>query len=135
MDYQELCKAINFETPKALFMQEKEIQTIGYTLCQIYVKSFLLWNFFVCEISYLEAIFEFEKNYGTSFLLFHAAIRAKNVKLANIAKRSFSPLFYVNIHPNYSVMDIHTDYVEQLISVNAPELKNYLVHIAVFLHS
>ena len=25
MDYQELCKAINFETPKALFMQEKEI--------------------------------------------------------------------------------------------------------------
>ena len=32
----------------------------------------------------------------------------------------------MNRHPNYSVMDYHTDYVEQTLSVTAPELKKYL---------
>ena len=90
----------------------------------INVKSFLMWKKFFVESPTYKAIFEIEKTYGTSFLLFHAALRANNFRLANIAKRMFSPLFHVNRHPNYSVMDIHTDYVEQTLSVNAPELKN-----------
>ena len=73
-----------------------------------------------------KAVFEIEKIFGTSFLLFHSALRANNFKLATIAKRLFSPLLHVNRHPNYSIMDIHTDYVHQAMSANAPELKTYL---------
>jgi hypothetical protein len=151
IDYQELCKSIHFETPKALIMQEKltdfrksldtyrtvreaklrELVTpyVKYSIDNkqnIDVKSFLLWKKFLVQSPTYEAVFEIEKYYGTSFILFHAALRANNFKLANIAKRIFSPLFHVNRHPNYSVMDIHTDYVEHKLTVYAPELKEYL---------
>ena len=151
IDYQELCKSIHFETPKALFMQQKvtdfrksldtyrtvreaklrEFVTpfVKYSLennLAMNVATFLLWkkNFVKSEL--YNTVFEIEKHYGTSFILFHAALRANNFKLVNIAKKIFSPLFHINRHPNYSIMDIHTDYVEQNISAKVPELTKYL---------
>ena len=151
IDYQELCKSIHFETPKALFMQEKvtdfrkskdtqrtvreaklrELVTpyVKYSMenkQSINIKSFLTWKKFFVQSPTYETVFEIEKWYGTSFILFHAALRANNFKLVNIAKKIFSPLFHINRHPNYSVMDIHTDYVEHTLAVNAPELNEYL---------
>ena len=151
IDYQELCKSIHFETPKALFMQEKvtdfrkskdtcrtartaklrELVTpyVKYSKSnnlEINVKAYLLWKKFFVSCKVYESIFQIEKVYGTSFLLFHSAIRANNFKIANIAKKLFSPLFHVNRHPNYAVMDIHTDYLEEKLRDNVPKLKTYL---------
>ena len=151
IDYQELCKAIHFETPKALFMQSKvtdfrksldtyrtvreakirEFVTpfVKYSIenkLDMSINSFLRWKSFFVKSELYKTVFEIEKYYGTGFILFHAALRANNFKLVKIAKKVFSPLFHINRHPNYSIMDIHTDYIEQNMSVNAPELKDYL---------
>ena len=151
IDYQELCKAINFETPKALFMQEKvtdfrksldtyrtvrkakirEIVTpfVKYALENkiiMNVNSLLLWKKIFVNSEIYKTVFEIEKYYGTGFILFHAALRANNFKLVKIAKKIFSPIFHINRHPNYSIMDIHTDYVEESLSVKVPELEEYL---------
>ena len=90
------------------------------------VKSFFVWkkSFVKCET--YESVFQIEKCFGTSFLLYHAALRANNSKLTQIAKKVFSPLFLVNRHPNYAIMDIHIDYIEQTLSENVPDLKKYL---------
>ena len=151
IDYQELCKAIHFETEKALFMQLKvtdfrksldtrrtvrtakvrELVTpfVKYAKelgIEVDRQNFLMWKNFHVKSDTYKTVFNIEKYFGTSFLVFHAALRANNFKVANIAKRIFSSLLHVNRHPNYSVMDIHTDYVEQTMSNEAPELKNYL---------
>ena len=151
LDYEELCKAIHFETPKALFMQQKvtdfrksldtyraaraaklrELVTpyVKYakeTNLKMDVNSFLLWKKFLVQSKTYETIFQIEKYFGTSFLLFHSSLRANNFQLATIAKKIFSPLFHINRHPNYSIMDIHTDYVEEKLSKCVPELKKYL---------
>ena len=105
-------------TPFVKYAKENEVP--------VEVKSFLQWKeeFVKCE-TYL-SVFQIEKHYGTSFLLYHAALRANNAKLANIAKKYFSPLFHVNKHPNYSIMDIHIDYLDQTMAANVPELKKDL---------
>ena len=151
IDYQELCKSIHFETPKALFMQQKvtdfrksldtyrtvreaklrELVTpfVKYAKennISIDVKTFLMWKKFFVESKSYEAVFQIEKYYGTSFLMFHAALRANNFRLASIAKKVFSPLFHINRHPNYAVMDIHTDYVQEKLADSVPELSKYL---------
>ena len=151
IDYQELVKAIHFETPKSLFMQEKvtdfrksldtyrtvraarlrELVTpyVKYSMennLTVSVESFLLWKKFFVQSKTYEAIFQIEKFYGTSFLLFHASLRANNFKYVNIAKKVFSPLFHINRHPIYSIMDIHTDYLEETLAKNAPDLEKYL---------
>ena len=76
IDYQELCKAIHFETPKALFMQQKAtdfrksletyktvreaklkelvtpfVKHAKDNKLDINVKSFLMWKKFFCRIS------------------------------------------------------------------------------------
>ena len=151
IDYQGLVKSIFFDTPKGLFMQQKvtdfrkckdtnrtvrkaklrELVTpfVKYAKeneLPVKVEQFLQWkeDFVKCE-TYL-SVFQIEKHYGTSFLLYHAAIRANNSKIADIAKKYFSPLFHVNKHPNYSIMDIHIDYLDQTMAANVPELKKYL---------
>ena len=154
IDYEHLVKSIHFETPKALFTQHKvtdyrksmdtrrtvrqakmrEFVTpyvkhaleTKQNINDINVESFLRWKTCFVKSETYKAVFEIEKIFGTSFLLFHSALRANNFKLASIAKRLFSPLLHVNRHPNYSIMDIHTDYVHQAMTANAPELKTYL---------
>ena len=151
IDYEELCKSIHFETPKALFMQEKvtdfrkskdtlkaargaklrEFVTPFVKYARVKnlkreVKNFLMWKKFFVESSTYEAVYQIEKHYGTAFLLYHAGLRANNFKLVTIAKKIFSPLFHVNRHPNYAIMDIHTDYLEAKMAKNVPELKEYL---------
>ena len=151
LDYEELVKSIHFETPKALFMQEKvtdyrksmdtcktvrtakvrELATpfVKYAKennLDINVDSFLLWKKFLVESKTYEALFQIERVYGTSLLLFHASLRANNFKLVKIAKKAFSPLFHINNHPNYSIMDIHTEYLDQKLTEKEPELDEYL---------
>ena len=151
IDYQELCKSINFETEKALFMQEKvtdfrksldtyrtyrqaklrELVTpfIKYAKenkLKVDLNSFLMWKNFFVKCKTYQLIYQIEKYFGTSFLMFHAALRANNYKIANIAKKMFSPLFHINRHPNYSIMDIQTTYVDEKEKQNVPELKKYL---------
>ena len=153
IDYQALVKSIHFETPKALFTQEKvtdfrksldtlktvrpakmrELVTPFVKYCKennklddVDVKSYLEWkeSFVECEI--YESVFQIQKHYVTSVLLYHAALRANNAKLAQIAKKFFSPLFHINKHPNYAVMDIHVDYLENTLAQKVPDLKKYL---------
>ena len=151
LDLEELCKSIYFETPKAQFCQAKvtdfrkskdtrhtvrkaklrELVTpyVKYSKenkLKVDVESYLVWKNIFVESPTYNAIFEIEKYYGTSFLLFHAALRANNFELANIAKKVFSPLFHINRHPNYSVMDIHCDYVDQKLAESSQTLRTYL---------
>ena len=146
IDFQELVKSIHFVSPKALFSQEKvtdyrkrtarkakirELVTpyVKYSKeknLEISVEAFLLWKKFLVDNENYETVFQIEKYYGTSFFLFHAGLRANNFKLVTIAKKIFSPLFHINRHPNYSVMDIHTDYLESTLAKKAPELDKYL---------
>ena len=42
------------------------------------------------------------------------------------AKRIFSPLFHINSHPNYSVIDVFTDYYNEKMKQDAPEVYQYL---------
>ena len=151
IDYQELVKSIHFETPKALFTQlkvtdyRKSLDTcktarkakvrefvtpfVRYARdknLDINVASFLLWKKFLVKSETYKALYEIERIYGTSFLLFHASVRANNFKLANIAKKTFSSLFHINRHPNYAIMDIHTEYLDAKLGQKVPELKEYL---------
>ena len=151
IDYQELVKSIHFETPKALFMQEKVtdfrksldtyktaraaklrefvtpyVKYAKENKLDINVASYLLWKkFFVKSESY-EVLFQIEKFFGTSFLLFHSAVRANNFQLVKSAKKIFSSLFHINRHPNYAIMDIHTEYLDEKLRKNVPELSDYL---------
>ena len=89
------------------------------------VKSYLSWKKSHVKCQVYESVFQIGKNFGTSFLLYHATLRANNFKLANIAKKIFSPLFHVNRHPNYAVMEIHTDYLDEELSEHVPDLRKY----------
>ena len=151
IDYQELVKAIHFETPKALFCQEKvtdfrksldtnrtvRVATVRELVTPFVkyakendsetdVASYLAWKTSNVKCQTYESIFQIEKYFGTSFLLFHASLRANNFPLANIAKKMFSSLFHINRHPNYAIMDIQTHYVEEKLNEKVPELKKYL---------
>ena len=151
IDYQELVKSIHFESPKALFMQQKvtdfrksldtyrimrsaklrEFVTpfVKYSKennLDVNVPSFLLWKRFFVKSKIYNTMFEIEKIYGTSFLLFHASLRANNYKIAKIAKKRFSSLFHINQHPNYAVMDIHTEYLDTKLEEKVPKLQEYL---------
>jgi hypothetical protein len=90
------------------------------------VKSYLEWKEYFVECEIYESVFHIEQHYVTSVLLYHAALRANNAKLAQIAKKFFSPLFHINKHPNYAVMDIHVDYLENTLAQQVPDLKKYL---------
>ena len=54
-------------------------------------------------------IYEIEKNFGTSLLLYISGMRANNNPVMKAAKKCFSPLFHVNQNPIYSQLDIHSD--------------------------
>ena len=151
IDYQVLVESIHFETPKAQFMQQKvtdfrksldtcrtvheaklrELVTPFVKFARentipIDSKAFYAWKTKYVRCETYESVFQIEKYFGTSFLLYHAALRANNAKLVNIAKKFFSPLFHVNQHPNYAVMDIHVDYLENTLAEKVPDLKKYL---------
>ena len=117
IDYQAHVKSIHFETPKALFMQQKVtdfrksldtyrcvrraklrelvtpfVKHARENFVDIDVKSYLAWNRSNVKCEMYKAVFQIEKYYGTSFLLYHAALRANNQKLAQVAKKSFQSI-------------------------------------------
>ena len=149
--YSELVKSIHFESPKALFSQQKvtdfrksldtfriartaklrELVTpfVRYAKenkLDINVPAYLMWKKFFVNSKTYKTVFEIEKIFGTSFKLFHSSLRANNYKLAKLAKKRFSSLFHINKHPNYAVMDIHTEYLDTKLGEKVPELQEYL---------
>ena len=105
-------------TPFVKFARENDID--------ISVNSYLSWKNTFVKCATYETVFQIEKHYGTGFLLYHASLRANNSKIANIAKKYFSPLFHVNKHPNYAHMEINVEYIEHLLAEKVPELKEFM---------
>ena len=117
----ELCKAINFESPKAQIVQEKvkdfhkSLDTFRISqeakICELvypYVKyamehniptsveSYYTWKKFFVKNENYHLVQDIEELYGTSFSLFHSSLHANNFESAQLAKRAFSPLFHIN---------------------------------------
>ena len=82
-------------------------------------------NWFVKSETY-DLVYDIESYFGTCIWMFQAAIRANNYEMALVARRLFSGLFHINNNPNYSVIDIHYDYLMTMCMKNAPELYEYL---------
>ena len=151
IDFEELCKAMKLDTPKALFMIEKvtdfrksldfirscrkakirELLTPFVKHCkennlQVSVGYFFLWlKTFVKNKTYL-SVYNIEKYFGTSLLLFLSSMRSNNYPTLRVAKRIFSSLFHVNNNPNYAGIDIWTDYYDEKMRESNPELYEYL---------
>ena len=151
IDFQELCKAMKLDTPKALFMIEKgtdfrksldfirscrkakirELLTPFVKHCKennlhVSVGHFFLWlKMFVKNKTYL-SVYNIEKYYGTSLLLFLSSMRSNNYPTLRVAKRMFSSLFHANNNPNYAGIDLWTDYYDEKMRESNPELYNYL---------
>ena len=146
MDLSYLCKTINFDSPKAQLVQLKvadfhkswdtflashEAKTLE--LCYPFVKHALKqgipvtiqnynrWkNWFVKSETY-NLVYDIESYFGTCVWMF-----ANNYDMALVSRRLFSGLFHINNNPNYSVIDIHYDYLMTMCMKNAPELFEYL---------
>ena len=71
-------------------------------------------------------IYEIEKNFGTSLLLYISGMRANNNPVMKAAKKCFSPLFLVNQNPIYSQLDIHSDYIDEQMKSKASHIEKYL---------
>ena len=116
----ELCKAINFESPKAQIVQEKvkdfhkSLDTFRISqeakICELvypYVKyamehniptsveSYYTWKKFFVKNENYHLVQGIEELYGTSFSLFHSSLRANNSESAQLTKRAFSPIFHI----------------------------------------
>lgn len=151
IDFKDLCTAINLASPKAQFMIEKgtdfrksidfirsvrkakirEILTPYVRFCkerniEATVDMFYVWlKDEVKNKTYL-SVYNIEKNFGTSLLLYISAMRSNNYPLLRIAKRMFSSLLHINNHPNYAQIDVWTDYLDEKMEKDNPELYQYL---------
>ena len=150
INYSELCKSINFESPKAQLVQlkvtdfhksldtfriayEAKLRELVYPFVTYAreagipptVEQFYIWKkFFVKSPTYL-LIHDIEEIFGTSFLLYHSGLRANNLHISEIAKKVFSPLFHVNNNVNYSIIDIFSEYMLSLCEKEVPKLFEY----------
>ena len=151
INFSELCKSVHFESPKAQIVQQKvtdfhksldtfrisyeaKLRELAYPFVQYAIEhnvsssieSFYMWKKFFVKNQNYNLVHDLEEIFGTSFSLYHSSLRANNFGISEIAKRTFSPLFHINNNTNYSVIDIHTDYVDMMCKTNAPELHQYL---------
>ena len=151
IDYSELVKSIHFESPKAQFVQlkvtdykssldtfrisrEAKLRELVYPFVKYArqnnikrsLEMFLRWKKFHAKSDKYNLIYEIEEVYGTSFWLYQAALRANNEQMSELAKNKFSPLFHTNRHPNYSKIDIHSDYLTESCKTKATQLYEYL---------
>ena len=146
-----LCRSIHFESPKAQIVQQKvtefhksldtfrinqeaKLRELVYPFVKYAkannittsIESYYLWKkFFVNNPNY-NLVHDIEEHFGTSFSVYLSSLRANNFEYSEIAKQVFSPLFHINNHTNYSVIDIHTDYLTSMCSKRVPELHSYL---------
>ena len=151
IDLSELCRSIHFESPKAQYVQQKvkdfhksmdtlrisqeaKLRELAYPFVKYArakkvttsIDSYYMWKkFFVTNPNY-KLVHDIEEIYGTSLSLYHSSLRANNFEYSEMAKKVFSPLFHVNNNINYSVMDIHTEYLTTVCSRDVPELHDYL---------
>ena len=151
IDTEELAKSLELTSPKALFMVHK---VTDFRKCMDIIRSTrkaklreLILPFIkhcisknlICDINHFKLwkktfvknktwlmIYEIEKNFGTSLLLYISGMRANNYPVMKAAKKCFSPLFHVNQNPIYSQLDIHSDYIDEQLKSKAPHIENYL---------
>ena len=90
------------------------------------IQDFYKWKEVMVKSKTFETVFQLEKVYGTALLLYISAMRSNNNKILTSAKKVFSPLLHVNNNPNYSIIDIYTEYQETKLKWYAPSLSEYL---------
>ena len=151
LDIEELSASIGLDTIKAKFMVSKvtNIRKVTDVLRSIriaklrelvlpYVKfalqhkfqpnieDFFKWKEVYVKSKTYNTVYELERVFGTSLLLYISAMRSNNNKILTSAKRVFSPLLHVNNNPNYSIIDIYTDYQDAKLKCYAPSLSKYM---------
>ena len=90
------------------------------------VNDFYAWKeVHVRSATYL-AVFDVERIYGTSLLLYISGMRSNNNAVLTSAKKVFSPLLHFNGHYNYSVIDIQSDYQDLKLHMTRRSLYEYL---------
>ena len=151
MDFSYLCKSIHFDSPKAQIVQLKvadfhkswdtflsnrkaKLLEICYPFVKhamkdgipVTIENFYRWKDWFVKSETYNLVYDIESYFGTCLWMFQAAIRANNYDMALKARRLFSGLFHINNNPNYSIIDIHYDYLMTMCSKNAPELHEYM---------
>ena len=150
VDLSDLAKAINLDSPKAQFMvqhctnlrkvldcvraareaRKREMVLPFIKQCleeetEISLENFFLWLKNVKDQTY-RTVYNLESKFGTALSLFHASMRANNLALLKVSKRFLSPLFHVNGNHMYSPMDIHQDYLFEMMEQQVPDLNSYM---------
>ena len=151
LDVEELSASIGLDSVKAKFMvsnvtnlrkvtdvlrsirsaklREFVLQYVRFALLNNFkpnIQDFYQWKEVYVKSETFNTVFELERVFGTSLLLYIAAMRSNNNKILTSAKKVFSPLLHVNNNPNYSIIDIFTDYQDAKLKFYAPSLSNYM---------
>ena len=90
------------------------------------LKDFYVWKDVHVKSKTYDAVFDIERYFGTSILLYISAMRSNNNKVLLSAKRVFSPLLHLTGHHNYSVIDIHSDYQDTKLEMLAKPVSDYM---------
>ncbi len=151
IEYEQLCKAVNLSSPKAMVMIEKgtdfrksmdfimsarkaKLREMLYPFVKYCktenvvttVSNFLRWvKEKVKSKTFLSAM-NIEHIFGTSLLLFRSSYRANNLKVLRACKSIFSRLFHINNNTMYMVLDMWSQYHDLKMQKNNPEMYNYL---------
>ena len=143
IDYSYLCKMIHFDSPKAQLVQYKVVDFHkSWDTCQasrqakclelaypfvkhakvegipVTMQNFYRWKDWLVNSETYNMVYDIESYFGTCLWMFQAAVRANNYDMAVTARRLFSGLFHINNNPNYSVIDIHYDYLMTVCQKN-----------------
>ena len=90
------------------------------------VKDYYAWKDVYVKSETFNAVFELEKWYGTSLILYISAMRSNNDNVLQSAKKVISPLLHLNGNFNYSVIDVYTDYQDKKLEICAKPLHEYI---------
>ena len=111
-------KLRDFLYPFVIFCHKKKIVAT--------VENFFRWKTEKVRSDTYKTIFELERFYGTSLILFLSSYKANNHKMMRIAKQCFSSLFHVNNNHFYSLLDIWYDYMDKKMHKENPVLHRFL---------
>ena len=146
-----LTKSVLLDSAKALFMVEKvtDFRNAMSIIRQMYYATlremalpwvkysnennlelsetnFNTWRSNCVQSETYNAVYEIQKNYGTSIILFYSGMRSNNYQVMSAANQVFSPLLHLNNNVNYAIMDVQTRYQDLTMKLKAPEQYEYL---------
>ena len=151
IDFKGLAAAIDLDSPKASFMIQKGvdyrksldfIRTARSAKLRELLTPFVIYcwenkvvetigNFqrWIKETVHSEnflSTLQIEQIYGTGVLLFVSSCRANNYPMMQIAKFAVAPLFHIMNHPNYSRLELWSEYIDWKMTTKRPELATYI---------